>query len=169
MLEKVLAWQRQRQRQKDKDEKKQRPRRSPLYNVGPSDNLDRSWVEAGTPSPSASRTASRISPEISSFMSGTRIFGKSWDFVSTWEGGGSFAIPTFGQHFPNQLLTSTFQFFLRCSPLQWWRRPPASPQCIQSGRSQLARQLKRHYSYQDEKSHKPSESCNQVWSFKTDV
>ena len=80
MLDRVIAW--QRQRQKDKDEKKQRQRRSPLYNVGPSDNLDRSWVEVGTPSPSASRTASRISPEILSFMRGAWIFGKNIGFCT---------------------------------------------------------------------------------------
>ena len=59
-----------------------RRRRSPLCNVGPSDNLDRSWVEAGTPSPSASRTASRISPEILSFMRGAQIFGKNMGFCT---------------------------------------------------------------------------------------
>ena len=77
MLDRVIAWQRQRQ-----EKQRQRQRRSPLYNVGPSDNLDRSWVEAGTPSPSASRTASRISPEILSFMRGARIFGKNMGFCT---------------------------------------------------------------------------------------
>ena len=59
-----------------------RKTRSPLCNVGQSDNLDRNWVEAGTPSPSASRTASRISPEILSFMRGARIFGKNMGFCT---------------------------------------------------------------------------------------
>ena len=77
MLDRVIAWQRQRQ-----EKQRQRQRRSPLCNVGPSDNLDRSWVEAGTPSPSASRTASRISPEILSFMRGARIFGKNMGFCT---------------------------------------------------------------------------------------
>ena len=74
MLDRVIAWQRQKQIQRQR-RKKQRQRRSPLCNVGPSDNLDRSWVEVGTQSPSASRTASRISPGVLFFIRGAPHLG----------------------------------------------------------------------------------------------
>ena len=137
MLDRVIAWQRQRQ-----EKQRQRQRRSPLCNVGPSDNLDRSWVEAGTPSPSASRTASRISPEILSFMRGAQIFGKNMGFCTNQGWGPVFRNRNFQTSC--SVLTSTFQLFSSCSPLRWWRPPPASPRRIRSGRSRLARQLKRN-------------------------
>ena len=105
MLDRVIAWQRQRQ-----EKQRQRQRRSPLYNVGPSDNLDRSWVEAGTPSPSASRTASRISPEILSFMRGARIFGKNMGFCTNQGWGPVFRNRNFWWKIPNQLLSAHLYF-----------------------------------------------------------